>query len=190
MEDITELACKEHEFFETPLWAVKEILKKETLQKNFIDPCFGLGVITKEAINKGYNLHKAIDKNRWGYMPFETIIGDFLSLYKTIDFTGCDVIMNPPFSKATEFVLASQKADKILCFQRFSWLESAKRKSFWEANPPSRVYVCGNRATCWRADIPTYARNSGTTTTHAWFVWDKSSTNKTTELHHIWKKKP
>ena len=96
--------------------------------------------------------------------------------------------MNPPFSKATEFVEKSFELGfrKIVCFQRFSWWESQKRREFWEKHPPDRVYICGDRASCWRHDIPESERGSSTPTAHAWFVWEKGSPPGTL-LGHIYK---
>jgi hypothetical protein len=98
------------------------------------------------------------------------------------------IMMNPPFSLAQEFVLHSLRlgATKIVCFQRFAWWESEKRREFWEHNPPNRVYICGNRADCWRHDIPAEKRTSSTPTAHAFFVWEKGHPSGT-QLGHIYK---
>lgn len=180
---MTEELCKKLEHYETPEWAVNSILKKEVLTNIVVDPCCGTGVLTDAAKRHGY-FTDSVDIYNWGYG--ETHVADFFS----IDFVypNFSILMNPPFSKACEFVDHSFKigAKKIVCFQRFAWWESAKRREFWEKRPPARVYICGDRASCWRHDIPKEKRTSGSPTAHAWYVWDKEHIGGTL-LGHIYK---
>lgn len=178
--------CKQLEHYETPRWAAESILKKEVLPKNgvVIDPCCGAGVLSDVAKSAGYKKVKPVDIHDWGYDG--TIVGDFLEMNNFV--TDATVFMNPPFSKATDFVehAFEIEARKIICFQRFAWWESRARKSFWEKHPPHRVYICGDRAASWRHDIPEHLRVGSTPTAHAWFVWERWHPRATT-LHHIWK---
>lgn len=159
------------EAYETPQWAVNAILDVEILTGIVVDPCCGRGVMAKTADARGYHVY-ASDKYDWGYSNTGL---DFLTSpsarYMVANNT---VFMNPPFSRATDFVQTSleEGARKIVCFQRFAWYESRSRTDFWETNPPNRIYVLADRATCWRIDIPPEKRTSGTTTAHAWFVWE------------------
>lgn len=184
----TELA-KTFEHYETPKWAVKSILDKELLTRCVLEPCVGNGVIVNE-INKYYGLNTlditTNDIYDWGFNPY--LKTNFLEMNRPFggDFT---VIMNPPFSLATQFVekcLDEWNVRKVICFQRFAWRESATRRDFWDKYPPNRIYICGNRATCWRADIPKEERKSGSTTAHAWYVWERGQP-KGTLMGEIWK---
>ena len=87
------------------------------------------------------------------------------------------VLMNPPFSKAVEFVETALRlnARKFIGLQRRAWWEGGRRAAFWAACPPNRVYVCADRATCWRVDISPETREAkgNTPTAHAWFVWER-----------------
>jgi len=159
------------ESFETPPWAVEAILAVEPLTRTVIDPCCGTGVLAKAADAMGHRTF-AMDKYSWGYGSTGQ---DFLEenyLWKEIP--GATVLMNPPFSLATDFVEKAFEcgAKKIICFQRFAWYESARRRGFWEKFPPNRVYVCADRASSWRVDIPPHLRTGGAKTAHAWFVWE------------------
>lgn len=185
--EITEATCKQAEFYETPRWAVDGILRKESLPPTFVDPCTGHGVIAVAARDAGYESHLLMDKHHWEGMGWDFVQGDFLKEAKNYSLDGRAVIMNPPFSLAEAFVKASLGADKILCFQRFAWWESEKRRFFWKDHPPARVYICGNRATCWRGDVPHEERKNGTTTAHAWFIFEPKKPHTGTTLHHIWK---
>jgi hypothetical protein len=115
--------------------------------------------------------------------------------------------MNPPFSLACEFVDRAQAlgARKIVCFQRWSWRESQARRQWWRDNAPARIWLCGDRATCWRFDVPERCRGAaecckgqgrgamkcrqcmaGTPTSHAYYVWERG--HKPTEIINvIWK---
>lgn len=152
--------------YETPEWAAKAILDVEMLTEDTIDPCCGRGVLAEaaEQMVMSYDLHD------WGY---GVTGGNFLETDD--DLSDCTIFMNPPFSLAEDFVRHCFKlnARKIICFQRFAWWESHRRQAFWSEFPPNRVYVCAKRATCWRLDIPMDQRKSGSTTAHAWFVWER-----------------
>jgi len=177
--------CRKLEHFETPYWAIKSILKKEILTTEVIDPCCGTGVLSEAAKTEGYEVN-SYDIHNWGYSY--TKEADFLKFKPVFKlYEPFTILMNPPFSMAVEFVKKSMeiKAHKIVCFQRLAWYESQKRREFWDKYPPSRMYICGNRATCWRHDIPKEKRNSSTPTAHAWFVWEKG--HKGTQLDRIYK---
>lgn len=176
MTETPEDTARRLEAFETPQWAIDEILKREILTQHVIDPCCGRGVMAAAAIESGYTVWSS-DIHDWGYPCLKA---DFLGdgwrspcdLSVDIDLT---YFMNPPFSKAEDFVLRAIEfgARKIVCFQRFAWWESNRREKFWDAHPPNRIYVCGSRASCWRYDIPKEDQKSGTTTAHAWFVFER-----------------
>lgn len=184
-EDFTQL-CKLLEHFETPEWAARAILEKETLEPLTLDPCCGSGILSETAHRLGYKVH-ATDIYDYGYGGMAHT-GDFLECDRFIHAGTFGVFMNPPFSLACQFVEKSLElgARKIICFQRFAWWESRKRRDFWRAHPPARVYICGDRADCWRHDIPPEKRTSSSPTAHAWFVWERGHDGDTT-LHHIWK---
>lgn len=171
-EAFTDL-CKRLEHFETPEWAARAILKKELLTKHVIDPCAGTGVMVRAAHDIGYSV-LACDIHNWGY---DVQINNWLqSDNHVMEFAdGATVFMNPPFSLAVQFVEKALElgARKIVCFQRFAWWESKTRRDFWKKNPPNRIYICSDRADCWRHDIPQAQRGSGSPTAHAWFVWEK-----------------
>lgn len=190
--------CIDLEHWETDPWAASSILNKIHLTKDVLDPCVGTGILAEAAIKQGYSVQTK-DIYDWGYRPypgkkkqgFEK--KDFLSLKKK-DLNGLarkrfSIFMNPPFSKACDFVIKAHElgAEKILSFQRFAWWESWGRKEFWEKYPPNEVFICGNRASCWRHDIPKKKRKSGSPTAHAWFYWDKRQQSYGLPfLNHVW----
>ncbi len=187
--DITALAIKA-ECYETDRWAAEAILRHEILTPAVWDPCCGTGVLSDVARKAGYRV-VATDLYDWEYDDADLTGpgGDFLARTEPT-FHGGDftIFMNPPFSLACQFVDQAFElgARKIVCLQRFAWWESLKRREWWEARPPHRVYICGQRASCWRFDIPLEKRTSSTTTAHAWFVWQPGHPPGTT-LGHVWR---
>ncbi len=177
--------CKRLEHFETPEWAADAILKREILTRNVVDPCAGTGVLAKAACRAGYDI-LSYDIHDWGWSY--TNVENFLDIGPDRLPRDLAFFMNPPFSKAVEFVEKAFQlgARKVVCFQRFAWWESRTRRDFWEKNPPNRIYICGDRAASWRHDIPTEQRNSSSPTAHAWFVWERGNPAGT-QLGHIWK---
>ena len=189
-----EALCKELEHWETPRWAVDEILQRELLTRDVLDPCCGTGVLTDAARDHRYTVTPC-DIHDWGFLG--TQVCDFLS-EPVIPARAFSVLMNPPFSKATEFVeqAFALGARKVLCFQRFAWWESDRRADFWRRFPPQRIYICASRATCWLHSIPAAERErtadgkrrSGSPTTHAWFVFERGHPPGTV-MGHIYKTK-
>lgn len=176
--------AKELEFFRTSLWAIDRILDVELMTPFIVDPCCGDGRMGEVARLHNYRVVES-DIQEW--KPGVSI-QDFLKLREDKAVSGRAVFINPPFSKADQFIMQAKRlgARKIVCFQRFAWWESGKRSEFWDEHSPSRIHICGNRATCWLGTIPPDQQKSGTTTAHAWFVWEKGHGNAAT-LHRIYK---
>ena len=180
-----EQLCKRLEHWETDAWAAQAILNKEILTDFVVDPCAGTGVLSEAAKNYGYPV-ASYDIHDWDY---SIKVMDWLDVDKPPPhwpdiFT---VFMNPPFSKAVEFVEKSMDlgARKIVCFQRFVWWESRARRDFWEKHPPNRIYICGDRANCHLHSTPLEQRSS-MSAAHAWFVWEKGHPPGTL-VGHIYK---
>ncbi len=169
------------ECYETPEWAVEAILDVEMMTTLVIDPCCGRGVLAEAAAERGHRVD-AFDLYDWGYgsSPVDFLAWRFI--------TGGDAgggaggapapwtcLMNPPFTRAAAFAehALAQGAHKVMLFQRLALWQSRRRRAFWAAHPPSRIYVCESAAECWRIDIAPAARTGGTALTHAWFVFER-----------------
>lgn len=174
-----EQTCRRLEHWETPAWAAKAILRKEILTEHVIDPCAGAGVLVNAALDAGYDAWAA-DIHDWGFNL--DCKCDFLNPDERLEkrIAQQTVFFNPPFSLSEKFVdkAFSMGARKIVCFQKFSWYEGSfdtgkKRGQWWDKRRPARIWVCGDRADCWRHDIPLDKRDSSTPTAYAWFVWER-----------------
>lgn len=181
-QELKALAIK-LEAFETPEWAVNRVLEREILTKDVVDPCVGRGVLAIAAARAGYDTIR-YDIHDWGCAY--TSVEDFLDISPDRFGGNFTVLMNPPFSLATQFVEKSLElgARKIVMFQRWAFKESAKRRPFFEKYPMARQYLLCDRAECWRFDLPVNAKGkhydpetgkemSSTPTAHGWFVWER-----------------
>ena len=167
--------AKKLEGYETEQGPIDAILDVELMTYEVFDPCCGYGVLGKAAEYRGHYV-TFMDIYPW-FEENNVVIQDFLKHFE--DLSDTTVFMNPPFSLACEFVdhVRMMNARKIICFQRYAWREGAlndgkKRGAWWEKNPPSRIWLCGNRAQCLRFDLR--GQNiSKPPTAHAWFVWER-----------------
>lgn len=217
--DLTERA-EQLEAFETDPWAAKAILRHELLTLDVVEPNCGTGILTQAARAEGYTVHTA-DIFDWSkFLPCEQPqhIGDWTNrleppapFMKKLIGKKWTAFMNPPFQLACEFVDRAMELDayKIISFQRFAWRESGERDEWWEKNPPARIWLCRDRANCYRFDIPHRCLNtsicenqvakkpktpgfrcrecmSGTTQAHAFYVWERG--HKGAEILNILRK--
>lgn len=101
---------------------------------------------------------------------------DFLKCHKKFD---GDIITNPPYKYATEFVLKALELSKrkVAMFLKIQFLESKNRwLKLFKDFPPSTIYVFVKRINCYRNDDRSI---KGSAVCYAWFVWDKEYTGET-----------
>lgn len=180
-----------HEAWGTDPWAVTRLFEVELFTQAILEPGAGLGNIAQEATRRGYGV-VAWDIFPWGF-PLARV-GDFLKSTRAdlplgwragrIEFS---VVCNPPFSKTAAFVAHALAlgARKVAAFQKMEFAGSLARRPWLASNPPSRIWLCGTRATCWRFDVPPEKRNGSTPTQHACFVWERGHA-PAPPLRNIW----
>lgn len=104
---------------------------------------------------------------------------DFLSDNAFDDAPYDAIIMNPPYSKALEFVEKSlTQAPTVCAFLRIQFLESQRRREFFDKHPPKRVCVFSSR-------IPSsknakFDPKESSAVCYAWFIWERSFTGDPT----------
>lgn len=100
---------------------------------------------------------------------------DFLNTHRKVD----NIITNPPFRFAKEFVLhALQCADKkVAMLLKLVFLEGIGRYEMFKNTPLKTVYVFCRRLPIYRRGIK--MKNSGLIA-YAWFVWEKGYKGKPT----------
>lgn len=86
-----------------------------------------------------------------------------------------DIITNPPYAFAQEFVEQAlkmiQPGRKVAMFLKLTFLEGKKRADLFKDNPPRRVWVSSSRLKC--AMNGDFESVGGSATAYAWFVWEK-----------------
>lgn len=95
---------------------------------------------------------------------------DFLKCHKKFD---GDIITNPPYKYATEFVLKALELSnrKVAMFLKIQFLETKKRwELLFKEHPPKKVCVFVKRINCFRNDDRS---NRQSAVCYAWFIWDK-----------------
>ena len=163
------------DYYATEPKAVEELLKIETFCDSILEPACGEGHISEVLKRNGYHVvsRDLVDR---GYGD----VADFLSVDNTL-FDG-DVITNPPYRYAQEFVEKAlqivPKGRKIAMFLRLQFLEGKKRKELFMRTPPKTVWVSSSRLKC--AINGDFAQAGSSAAAYAWFVWEKGYCGSTT----------
>jgi hypothetical protein len=188
------------DFYPTPAYAVKALLEEEMFHRTIWEPACGDGAISE--VLKAYQ-----DPNLSGGSGFKVVSSDIVDrgygehLGADFDFLNLhypermnpllkgdfDIITNPPFKYATEFVLHAKKfaKNKVAMFLKLSFLEGIERKKLLFSDkefPLSRIYVFSARVPIWKGGVQ--GKNSGMIA-FAWFVWDKNHTEHFPTVHWI-----
>lgn len=159
------------DFYPTPSWATYALIDNEKFDGEIWECACGDGSMAEEFRKAGYQTSSS-DLYPRGYG--ESGI-DFLTTTRKAD----NIVTNPPFHSAEDFVLhASKLATRKFAFLlRLAFLEGAKRqRSIFKALPPARVWVFSERITFYPKNVE--VKGSGTTA-YAWFVWDNEHTSGT-----------
>lgn len=103
---------------------------------------------------------------------------DFLSEngYECIPFDA--IIMNPPYSLALEFLQKSLTVAPVVCaFLRIQFLESQKRKEFFDNHPPKYVCVFSYRIPSSKNAI--FDPKESSAVCYAWYIWERGFKGET-----------
>ena len=156
------------DYYATDPKAAFMLLDIEDFSQNILEPCCGGGHIALSLEKMGKNVTSS-DLNDTGF-------GDnginFLTDIKSFD---GDIITNPPYSMAKEFIEHSLKivpdGRKVAMFLKIQFLESIDRRSFFQNNPPKTVHISSSRIMCAKnGDFEKYGSSA---VCYAWYVWQK-----------------
>lgn len=156
------------DFYATDPQAIEMLLKLETFN-NVWEPACGMGHISE--VLKKHGIHgKSTDLINRGYGTIQ----DFLCI--EVQSWDGDIITNPPFRAASEFVEQSLRivkpGAKVAMFLRIQFLEGKYRKQLFRNNPPKTIYISSSRINCAKnGDFEKYKVNSAIC--FCWFVWQK-----------------
>lgn len=167
---------QEHDYYATDPKAIELLLKLEDFN-NVWEPACGEGHLSD--VLKKHNIHsRSSDLISRGYS--EEIL-DFLAI-DNLEWNG-DIITNPPFKYAKEFVEKSlqitQAGSKIAMFLRIQFLETKDRKELFKSYPPKYVYVASSRIMCAKNGNFTEANKDSSATCYCWFIWENGYKGET-----------
>lgn len=159
---------EENDYYATQPKAVELLMDLESFDKNILEPSCGEGHISEVLKSHGYNVVSRDLVNR-GYGD----VADFLSDDNT-EWNG-DIITNPPYKYAQEFVEKALQiipdGCKVAMFLKVQYLEGKRRRKMFDIMPPKRIWVSSSRLKC--AINGDFDKISGSATSYAWFVWEK-----------------
>ena len=161
-----------NDFYSTDPKAINHLLRFEKFDNNIWECACGNGNLSKRLERFGYN----VTSTDLVYRGFGEGQIDFLKCYEKFD---GDIITNPPYKYATEFVLKALELSKrkVAMFLKIQFLESQKRwLKLFKDFPPSTIYVFVKRISCYRNDDRSI---KGSAVCYAWFVWDKEYDGET-----------
>ena len=159
-----------NDYYATDPRAVEMLLQMETFAPVIWEPACGEGHISKVLQAHGYEVIST-DLIYRGFGDPEPL--NFLE--ETLDGFEGDIITNPPYKYALQFVEQAlnsvQPGRKVAMFLKLQFLEGKNRKEFFKENPPKAVYVSSSRLNC--AKNGEFEKYTSSAVAYAWFVWEK-----------------
>lgn len=159
------------DFYATEPRAAELLLELEEFDGNIWECACGQGDLSKVFEKAGYKVLSTDLVDR-GYGTGGV---DFLKCNEV--FNG-DIISNPPYKYAKEFVEHALKlvpdGHKVAMFLKLQFLEGKARRELFEKYPPKTVYVASGRLLCAKnGDFEGMRAGGGSAVAYAWYVWEK-----------------
>jgi hypothetical protein len=175
----TDAERQNEDYYATDPKAAELLLKLETFSNIWECAC-GEGHLSKIFEKAGHNVRSSdlIDRG-YGESGF-----DFLSI-DNLQWDG-DIITNPPYKYAQEFVEKSlsiiNNGNKVAMFLKLQFMEGKARKRLFQLHPPKIIYVSSSRVLCAKnAEFEKMIASGGSAVAYAWYVWEKGC-NETTQI--------
>lgn len=165
----SEKTRESQDFYPTPPYATIKLLEKEIFFGSIYEPACGDGAISK--ILK----EKYLDQKLYSTDLFDRGYGektkiDFLT-YDYKNFKPDNIITNPPYKLAQEFIERSLKLTKhkVAMLLKLNFLEGQKRYNLFKTTPLKSVYVFSKRLSFDKGDEK--GKGNGLLA-YAWYVWE------------------
>lgn len=168
---------EENDFYPTPPSAVLKLLEKEKFQGNIWECACGDGAISKVLKQSGHQVYSTdiIDRG------YEHLNGYHDFLNSPVKLTTDNVITNPPYKHATEFILKAKQSStkKIAMLLKTVFLEGQGRYDMFQDTefPLKTVYQFSKRLAINKSGEDKW---KGGMISYAWYVWAKSYKGKPT----------
>ena len=167
----------EYDFYETPSWATKKIVKKlisdgvlNTKTDKIHECCCGAGAISKVLEECGFKCYSSDVQNA------EYIYGDVGKNVYDLPNNFCEnIITNPPYDLMTKESMLNEflriSTGKVILLLNVFFLSSGARKELLENSPLKYVYMHSERVTMY--PYGTEEPKNGGTKMFAWYVWER-----------------
>lgn len=174
----TDKERQNEDFYATDPIAADLLLKEEKFSHNIWECACGQKHLSAVFEKHGYNVRSSDLIDRCGNEVF-----DFLSM-ENQSWDG-DIITNPPYKYASEFIYKSlsviQQGNKVAMFLKLQFMEGKERKHLFTKFPPKTVYVSSSRILCAKnGDFEGLKASGGSAVAYAWYVWEKGFKGNTT----------
>lgn len=170
---------EENDYYATNPYAIDCLLQVETPTSPIWECACGEGALSERLKQFGYEVYSTdiVERN---YKLDKKL--DFFNVLEFGQEYDCDIITNPPYKYATEFVLHAlnlvKTGRKVYMFLKILFLEGRERYNVLYKNyPPKTIYVFSRRVDC--AKNGKHFLNGGAVA-YAWYVWEKGWQGKTT----------
>ena len=160
------------DYYATHPKTIDDLFSVEDFSEHIWEPATGGGHLSKRMEQLGKNVYSTdlVDRG------FGDEFFDFLESDR--EWEG-DIITNPPYKYAKEFVIKSmqsiEEGNKVAMFLKLTFLESIGRIELFKKYPPKRVWVYSKRQITAKNGKPEYFEGSSAVC-FCWFVWEKGFT--------------
>lgn len=160
-----------NDYYATEPRAAKLLLELEDFT-NVWEPACGEGHLSKVFMEAGIATRSSDLINR----GFGEGGVDFLGI--DIQEWNGDIITNPPYIYASEFVMKAlsiiPEGRKVAMFLKITFMEGKGRKHLFQNFPPKTIYVSSSRMNCAKnGDFSQYRVSGGSAVAYAWYIWEK-----------------
>ena len=165
---------QENDYYATEPIAVKLLLNQEKFDCNIWECASGQNHIADVLKKYGYNVRTSDIVKR-------TPTTEKMDFLRTRMKWNGDIITNPPFSYAQEFIDKALslvgEGHKVAMFLRLQFLEGISRyETLFKNNPPKTVYVASRRIKCGKDGD--FNSSMSSIMSLSWFVWEKGFKGK------------
>lgn len=174
---------EEYDYYATDPLAIDKLLQVEKPFSHIWECAAGGGHLAKRLKEKGYIVTTSDIVERDYELDF---IQDFLKM--SVCGLGSneeyDILTNPPYKHAKEFVLRAldmvKDGRKVYMFLKLTFLEGKTRlKELFSKYPPKKIYVFSERILCAKnAEFQKMKDGGGSAIAYAWYVWEKGFAGK------------
>ena len=154
-----------NDYYATDPDTINALLAVEEFDIKIWEPACGEGHLSKRLTDLGKEVTSTDLIDRGFGIPNS----DFLS--DKWEVGVADIITNPPYKYAQEFVEQAIKLtkNKVAMFLKLTFLEGQKRKKMFDKYPPQTVYVFSRRQKC--AINGDFEHTGSSAAAYAWFIW-------------------